>query len=875
MQKFGLTCIKSLNEFKSLHGSVSGTTKTLQSSSGSPSNSITLGSFASLKLTAEKLINEQAAVRTDLDLANSKLKKTLEHVHTLEEKLQTALNENAKLKVKQKEDEKLWDGLALRFSSTKAMCDQLTQTLQVLAGQLQDAEKDKQLIEQKLSANSATVDKLNEQLNNMSIKLQSADEAVRDRDKELKELRVEKAEREAFYKEQQHKSAKLTEEKDTFIKCLEADVAANRLANESLKSELEDALLQLKLKEEDLKQMRVTIQNLEKGNADLHSSNNEFANKLDTSMQEKKHLSDMVNAFAIEISEMDKQSLEVLDKISQLYSMYDSFFKLVKEDRDLGSNHARQLYDQLNQQYLLTRSEKYELQSLNERLNDKVCELQRVQESLMVQHAEECRLTEETIRKLESEAEALVVKKSEVEKLVIELEEKVSYLSESLQSSENKMNDILLKSSLLESQNKEIIDKLQAYAQEKDGEIDVFQKEIEKSKQQLDFLEKKVNQLDGTLEEKEQLILQCRDREKQLKDQKAEIQALLLAAESKVDEVKKQYDAMLDSKQAELSRHLKEISQRNDQAINDIKKKYEVEKEIINLEKEKADKIVAEMKSNCEKRLEQCKEESRQHLKRVQEEHVAFINCMQQEHGKKESSIKADHLQELKHIQLQAENELREKTKLLRKEHEVQIRALRLQNEDERRLLQEELDLQKSKEERQRALLQLQWKVMSDKPHEDQEVNSKKDYSVSSIKMQKPDHGVRSTHAPLRPKVEKKDSPHLVDVQSPMSTLLKKVEKANSGTIMDISRHSRKVTHHEYEVETNNGGTITKRRKTKSTVMFGDPRKHKKAVTPKACTPRNSVKGTDGVSHMQASNIGDLFSEGSLNPYADDPYAFD
>jgi len=27
--------------------------------------------------------------------------------------------------------------------------------------------------------------------------------------------------------------------------------------------------------------------------------------------------------------------------------------------------------------------------------------------------------------------------------------------------------------------------------------------------------------------------------------------------------------------------------------------------------------------------------------------------------------------------------------------------------------------------------------------------------------------------------------------------------------------------------------------------------------------------------HPHSANIGDLFSEGSLNPYADDPYAFD
>ncbi|THG23496.1 hypothetical protein TEA_011106 [Camellia sinensis var. sinensis] len=45
-------------------------------------------------------------------------------------------------------------------------------------------------------------------------------------------------------------------------------------------------------------------------------------------------------------------------------------------------------------------------------------------------------------------------------------------------------------------------------------------------------------------------------------------------------------------------------------------------------------------------------------------------------------------------------------------EHEVQLKALKGQHEDECMKLKEELDVQKSKEDRQRALLQLQWKVM-------------------------------------------------------------------------------------------------------------------------------------------------------------------
>ncbi|KAG5099833.1 hypothetical protein JHK82_044885 [Glycine max] len=34
-------------------------------------------------------------------------------------------------------------------------------------------------------------------------------------------------------------------------------------------------------------------------------------------------------------------------------------------------------------------------------------------------------------------------------------------------------------------------------------------------------------------------------------------------------------------------------------------------------------------------------------------------------------------------------------------------------------------------------------------------------------------------------------------------------------------------------------------------------------------------KSIKGGGHPHPSNIGDLFSEGSLNPYAEDPYAFD
>ncbi|XVF39511.1 hypothetical protein PTKIN_Ptkin01aG0040500 [Pterospermum kingtungense] len=875
MQKLGFPSLKSLDHFKSLSGSGPRAAKTFSLSSRPSIDSTSSGSFANLKLTAEKLVKEQASVKTDLEMANCKLEKSMEHIRVLEEKLQNAFNENAKLKVKQKEDEKLWKGLESKFSSTKTFCDQLTETLQHLSTHVQNADKDKELFEVKLSESSKAIDSLNEHMDGLSLKLGSAEETIRNREKELEELKFEKEENDRFYKDERRKTANLIEEKDALIKKFEATIAANKQAAESLNSKIGEVQLELRSKEDEIKCLLITQENLEKEKSNLLLSNDEFAKKLSISIQEIKYLEGFVAVLAKQLVELDKQNLTFTDKFDELNSLYDTCFKLIQQERDLATKHAQKKYEQLHDNFLCITSERDALKLVNQELQSKIIELQNAQQSVMAQLSEECQLAEERIQKLKSEAESLASKNIEAEKFASKLEEKIEMLSESSRSSENKMQDLLLKVSVLEMENKDNAEKMQAEIQGKADEIGNLEKEREKHEVQIDSLEKQVSQLQVMLEEKEQLILQYKDREKKLEDQISECQAMLTAAESKLVEARKQHDVMLESKQLELSRHLKEISQRNDQAINEIRRKYEVEKqEIVKLEKEKADKVVEEMEKKCVQKVEECKEESRLQLLHVQEENAALVTRLQQEHDTKELNLKAEHHEELKRAQLEAENELREKATCLRNEHEVQIKALRCQFEDECRKLQDELSLQKSKEDRQRALLQLQWRVMGDKPQEEQEVNSKKDYSISSIKMRDSDVGKRSQRALVRPENEQKESPFPGGTQTPVSKLLKEVGNANTGSVMSIPKHHKKVTHHEYEVETTNGRTITKRRKTRSTVLFEDPRKHKKVRTPKLNTPRSLVKGTKG-SHPKASNIGDLFSEGSLNPYADDPYAFD
>ncbi|XP_009614522.1 synaptonemal complex protein 1 [Nicotiana tabacum] len=870
----GLSGMKGRDHFKSLAGAGLGAAKAMPITTRMSADMVSSGSFANLKLTAEKLVKEQASAKTDLQLANSKLKKLIEDIHMLEEKLQNAYNENAKLKVKQKEDEKLWKGLESKFSSTKTLCDQLTETLQHLAGVVQDAEKDKASFEDRRSATSVVIDNLQDNIKALSLRLESSEETVRNCKRELNELGIEKEKMENSFRVEQSKSISVIEEKDATIKEFEATVAANGLAVENLKSKLEELHLESRLKEDELEDLRNVKKNLDKERSDLVSRNSNFAKQLDTSLQEIKNLNEFVNQMVIKFTHLDSQSLAFAEKIVQLNALFDAGFEMMREKGELAARHAQRKFDKLQDQYTSVISEKNSLKLANKDLKDKVSALQNEQECAMVQHAEESRLAEDRIRKLESEAELLLSKKMEMEVLISKLQENVVALSENSKLSENEMQNLLVKLSEMETDNKDHIEKLQSDMQKKEDEIHILRKEIDKYTETVESLEKHVAEINNKLEEKDKLVQELQDRQKQLEAEREKIQASLLAAESNLAEAKKQHDQMLESKQLELSRHLKELSQKNDQAISDIRRKYDLEKlESINLEKEKAEKIIGEMERNCELKLLEYREESNQNLKHVQEEHAALVCHIQQEHSKKEMSLVSSHNEELKRVRLQYENELREKTSSMRNEHEAQLRALRLELEDECRRLQEELDMLKSKEEKQRALLQLQWKVMGNNP-EEEEVTSKKKHSGSLTKRNQSDSCKKGQLAPVRAEAKDVDAHYLEGSQTPVSNLLRKVEKVNTGSVISMPKHSRKVTHHEYEVETTNGRTITKRRKTKSTVMFDDPSKNKKKRTPKVKTPREVIRSIKGGSHPKPANIGDLFSEGSLNPYADDPYAF-
>ncbi|KAL0326232.1 UNVERIFIED_CONTAM: Synaptonemal complex protein ZEP1 [Sesamum radiatum] len=333
-----------------------------------------------------------------------------EQIHVLEEKLQNAFNENAKLKVKQKEDEKNGKDLNLSSLQQKTLCDQLTETLQQLNVQVQNdfaAEKDKAFFEDKLSATSVALDKLHEHMKSMSLRLDSSEETIKTRETELMELGLAKEKMESCFRNEQNRTAHVIEEKgstvrlfihfllieaDVTIKQLEEDVAANKVAMESLTSKMEKLHFEMRVKEDDMQQLSISKEKLENENKDLLSSKNDFANRLEMALKEIKKLRILLT------------------------------YCLAQQERDLVSKNAKQKFDQMHNQCTRVISEKNALQLVNHELNNKVLELQKEQEFAMVQHAEECRLAEEKIRKLESEAETLVSKQTEMQALIVKLE---------------------------------------------------------------------------------------------------------------------------------------------------------------------------------------------------------------------------------------------------------------------------------------------------------------------------------------------------------------------------------------------------------------------------------------------------------------------
>ncbi|CAD6221015.1 unnamed protein product [Miscanthus lutarioriparius] len=599
--------------------------------------------------TGEKPVDEQASVNTDLEMAHVKLRRATEQINLLEGKLQQAVNENAKLKVKQTEDSKLWQGLDWKLSSTKTLCDQLTETLQQLASQTEKAEEDKKFFEEMLGKNSKDLDEFNCLLGDLSTKLEDAEQKIISGRQEMLQIKQEKEEMDQRYKERLYSNDTTIKEKDSLIKQLEGSVEENKSRLICIDSRLQCMEQELKLKDDD-----------------------------------NKDLKELLSSFMVKVTELDKEHSSVSSHVSRLISSFERFYEMAQEEKMLMARSSKDKFEHLQSQYVDLTSENSALKTEIEELKSRLIELQRTQEIVMVQHVEECQVAEDKIRRLESEAEVSASNINKLEKLASKLQGRIQKLLEDSTLAENHKQKFLQKILNLESDNQELLGQVQSIMEEKSNNAESLQGEITKRDQQVNTLENQINQLRSVLDEKEQFYHCSVEREKTLEDQKLQVEASLSSTECQLSEAKRQYDLMLEGEKIELSKQLKELSLKNDKVINEIRKKYELEKiEITNAEKEKAEKLIREIENKCNEKISQNKYDSERYLIWLNEEHGTMVARIQQDNEHKESTLWAYHKEELQRIQSRAEIELRERLSLLRKEHELQIKSLRMHHEEE------------------------------------------------------------------------------------------------------------------------------------------------------------------------------------------------
>ncbi|KAG2652328.1 hypothetical protein PVAP13_1NG365900 [Panicum virgatum] len=167
-----LSGLRSLEGFRSLAGSTSMAMKAANPKPSSDAGGSSYGGFGNIKIATEKLAKEQAPVKVGLEIAHTKLRRATEQKDLLEGKLQQAVNENAKLKVKQNEDSKLW--------------------------------QQRKIQRKNLRKNSDNLDEFNRLLHNLSTKLECAEQKIiSDSGKqEMMQIKQEKEEMDRSYKEQ-------------------------------------------------------------------------------------------------------------------------------------------------------------------------------------------------------------------------------------------------------------------------------------------------------------------------------------------------------------------------------------------------------------------------------------------------------------------------------------------------------------------------------------------------------------------------------------------------------------------------------------------------------------------------------------------------
>ncbi|CAM6109399.1 unnamed protein product [Calypogeia fissa] len=332
--------------------------------------------FNQLKITAEKMIQEQACVKSDLQILKTKLRKSEDQVRTLESKVQDMNNENAMYKVKHKQDMKLWQGLDSKFLSTATFCDQLAETLKLLDCQVKEAETSKNDLENKLAERLEFFEHTESRLNDLLEKKKVAEDSVKQCEARNEELQSMVREMEQTLQSDSIKLETLAAEKDdlqqqlTNVERINDDNEAILRSNRCELQDLQKEVMSKAKEATDLQHLNLTLR---QANGELELEVKSLQTILATTRKDNATLQQEVGMFKLEIADLENLNASSAANIEILHTEKAAFMQQSEKDKIAHEKAVYELKQYLVEHQLDVEVMKHKLQAAmkeNERLVD-------------------------------------------------------------------------------------------------------------------------------------------------------------------------------------------------------------------------------------------------------------------------------------------------------------------------------------------------------------------------------------------------------------------------------------------------------------------------------------------------------------------------
>ncbi|XP_059071358.1 synaptonemal complex protein ZEP1 [Cryptomeria japonica] len=475
--------------------------------------------FTVRKQSAEKLVQDQASANNDLQNLNSKLKKSSEQILRLELKLQHISNENDKLKVKQKEDAKIWRGLDSKLSSMKMIYEQFTETLQNLAMNVEEAEGSKQILEDKLTERLKSFEELSVHLNALSSRLNTAEEITKKRELELQELLVEKEQISESYDAEVIKANLLIAEKDHIEKQLQSTIEEDNRVVENVQAHLRELERKLSLKENACASLHVTQSKLVTEKAQLKTQIQEYGEKLLKSENQREVLRDEILRLSDKVIELETISVVASNNVDRLLQEIDKSTELAQKEKRLAREKAQIEFDHLNGQFQDELSAKESLQAQLQESNNQVIELQKTLDLRTEEHTKKEQEAHGKLDDARQELDKVIKNKCQLETTIGNWQENIASLSRSLSEAQKHKEDLMITISKLQTENKDAHESFQLTLRHKEEENEKLLKKIAEDNLTIKVQETEISQLQQESFNKALMIVQIQERIKELEEQ--------------------------------------------------------------------------------------------------------------------------------------------------------------------------------------------------------------------------------------------------------------------------------------------------------------------------------------------------------------------